>query len=201
MEATWASDTAVTSDRIVEDILRWPAALAAIIAAKGAKVPELDNRQGRRTDAPAHTRIRAGTDRIRRDAPQRESAPRGQHGCLHGAGARQLVGCGRARGGEGVPEGPGAQSRCFLALWTRGDRFYGYRAREVPSTWSAARDATRVRLSADGIHAREARLASLPCAVHWTELCIQLKSTAHCESCTVYRVPPLAVLSDCEEHL
>eukprot|EP00966_Prymnesium_polylepis_P257668 5952697-Prymnesium_polylepis.1 len=52
MEATWASDTAVSSDRIVEDILRFPAALEAIIAAKGAKVPELDNRRGRRKTRP-----------------------------------------------------------------------------------------------------------------------------------------------------
>ena len=39
---------AVTSDRIVCDIKRWPVAIEAIVAARGAKVPELDNRHGRR---------------------------------------------------------------------------------------------------------------------------------------------------------
>ena len=37
-----------TSERIVQDILRWPSNIEAIIAAKGAKVEELDNRSGRR---------------------------------------------------------------------------------------------------------------------------------------------------------
>ena len=41
MERTWASPTAVTSDRIVEDILRFPKALDAVIAAKGAKVADV----------------------------------------------------------------------------------------------------------------------------------------------------------------
>ena len=36
------------SRSIVEDICRFPAALEAIIAAKGAKVEHLDNREGRR---------------------------------------------------------------------------------------------------------------------------------------------------------
>ena len=48
MERTWAHDGAVRDERIVEDICRFPAALEAIIAAKGAKVEHLDNRQGRR---------------------------------------------------------------------------------------------------------------------------------------------------------
>ena len=42
----------VTSERIVEDICRFAAALDAIIAAKGAKVEHLDNRQGRRKSKP-----------------------------------------------------------------------------------------------------------------------------------------------------
>ena len=48
MEVTWAHDDAVRSERIVEDICRFPAALAAIIAAKGAKVEHLGRRYGRR---------------------------------------------------------------------------------------------------------------------------------------------------------
>ena len=48
MEKTWEHDGAVRDERIVEDICRFPAALAAIIAAKGAKVEKLDNRKGRR---------------------------------------------------------------------------------------------------------------------------------------------------------
>ena len=52
MERTWAHDGAVTSERIVEDICRWPAALKAIIEAKGAKVESLDNRKGRRQSKP-----------------------------------------------------------------------------------------------------------------------------------------------------
>ena len=45
----------MTSERIVCDIGRWTAAIDAIIKAEGAKVPELDNRRGRRA-----TRVRAG---------------------------------------------------------------------------------------------------------------------------------------------
>lgn len=41
-------EVAVTSERIVCDIRRWTAAIDAIIKAEGAKVPELDNRRGRR---------------------------------------------------------------------------------------------------------------------------------------------------------
>ena len=52
MERTWAHDGAVRSERIVEDICRFPAALQAIIAADGAKVRHLDNRQGRRRSKP-----------------------------------------------------------------------------------------------------------------------------------------------------
>ena len=48
MEDTWDHDGAVRDERIVEDICRFTAALAAIIAAKGAKVEKLDNRKGRR---------------------------------------------------------------------------------------------------------------------------------------------------------
>ena len=47
-----AHDGAVTDERIVEDICRWPAALKAIIEAKGAKVEWLDNRKGRRQSKP-----------------------------------------------------------------------------------------------------------------------------------------------------
>lgn len=43
---TWA--VCPTSERIVEDIQRFPAALDKIIAAQGAYVPELDKRTGRR---------------------------------------------------------------------------------------------------------------------------------------------------------
>ena len=39
---------ALTSERIVCDIKRWKRALVLIIKAEGAKVPELDNRRGRR---------------------------------------------------------------------------------------------------------------------------------------------------------
>ena len=52
MEMTWAHDGAVPSERIVEDICRFPAALDAVIAAKGAKVEHLDNRKGRRQSKP-----------------------------------------------------------------------------------------------------------------------------------------------------
>jgi len=52
MELTWAHDGAVRSERIVEDICRFPAALDAVIAAKGAKVEHLDNRTGRRKSKP-----------------------------------------------------------------------------------------------------------------------------------------------------
>ena len=52
MELTWAHDGAVRTERIVEDICRFPAALDAIIGAKGAKVARLDNRQGRRRSKP-----------------------------------------------------------------------------------------------------------------------------------------------------
>ena len=48
----WAHDGAVRSERIVEDICRFPAALQAIIEANGAKVEHLDNRQGRRKSKP-----------------------------------------------------------------------------------------------------------------------------------------------------
>ena len=37
-----------TSEEIVRDICRFPAAVDAVIEAKGAKVPRLDNRKGRR---------------------------------------------------------------------------------------------------------------------------------------------------------
>jgi hypothetical protein len=46
MKKTWA--VSPTSERIVQDILRWPKALRAIIEAEGAVVPFLDNRKGRR---------------------------------------------------------------------------------------------------------------------------------------------------------
>ena len=54
MERTWAHPEAVPSERIVEDICRFPAAIDKIITAKGAKVPELDNRKGRRKTRPYH---------------------------------------------------------------------------------------------------------------------------------------------------
>ena len=54
MELTWAHDGAVRSERIVEDICRFPAALQAIITANGAKVEHLDNRQGRRKSKRAY---------------------------------------------------------------------------------------------------------------------------------------------------
>ena len=44
MKKTWA--VSPTSERIVQDIRRWPKALRAIIEAEGAVV--LDNRKGRR---------------------------------------------------------------------------------------------------------------------------------------------------------
>lgn len=43
---TW--EVCPTNERIVEDILRFRAALDKIIAAQGAYVPELDKRKGRR---------------------------------------------------------------------------------------------------------------------------------------------------------
>lgn len=46
MERTW--EVCPTPERIVQDISRFPQALNAIISARGAKVPELDNRRGRR---------------------------------------------------------------------------------------------------------------------------------------------------------
>lgn len=49
---------ALTSERIVCDIKRWKRALVLIIKAEGAKVPELDNRCGRR----ATREIRMHTD-------------------------------------------------------------------------------------------------------------------------------------------
>lgn len=52
MERTWAHNGAVTDEWIVEDICRWPAALKAIIEAKGAKVEQLDNRTGRLKTKP-----------------------------------------------------------------------------------------------------------------------------------------------------
>ena len=52
MVETWAHDAAVKDERIVEDICRFPAALEAIIAVKGAKVQHLDNRRGRRQSKP-----------------------------------------------------------------------------------------------------------------------------------------------------
>mmetsp|Transcript_41321 Transcript_41321/g.113690 ORF Transcript_41321/g.113690 Transcript_41321/m.113690 type:complete len:84 (+) Transcript_41321:1174-1425(+) len=48
--ATW--EHTPTSERIVEDIDKWPRAIAAIIAAKGCIVPELDERKGRRKTTP-----------------------------------------------------------------------------------------------------------------------------------------------------
>ena len=52
MLLTWEHDGAVRSERIVEDICRFPAALDAIIAAQGAKVARLDRRKGRRQSKP-----------------------------------------------------------------------------------------------------------------------------------------------------
>jgi len=46
MERTW--EVCPPPGRIVQDISHFPVALDAIIAARGAKVPELDNRRGRR---------------------------------------------------------------------------------------------------------------------------------------------------------
>ena len=46
MERTW--EVCPTPERIVQDIQRFPKALDAIIAHGGARVPELDNRRGRR---------------------------------------------------------------------------------------------------------------------------------------------------------
>jgi hypothetical protein len=50
LRRTW--EVCLTSERIVEDISRFPAALKKIIAAKGAYVPELDKRTGRRKRKP-----------------------------------------------------------------------------------------------------------------------------------------------------
>ena len=50
MTRTW--EHTPTSERIVEDILKWPKAVTAIIAAKGCIVPELDERKGRRKSTP-----------------------------------------------------------------------------------------------------------------------------------------------------
>lgn len=52
MLRTWK--VSPTSEEIVRDICRFPAALEAIIEAKGAKVPKLDNRQGRRRPKAAY---------------------------------------------------------------------------------------------------------------------------------------------------
>ena len=54
MERVW--EVAPTSERIVQDIMRWPVAVRAIVAARGTIVPELDNRHGRRKapKPPAH---------------------------------------------------------------------------------------------------------------------------------------------------
>ena len=46
MERVW--QVAPRSERIVQDIMRWPRALDKIIQAEGCVVPELDNRNGRR---------------------------------------------------------------------------------------------------------------------------------------------------------
>ena len=46
MERVWM--VSPSSEEIVRDIKRFPKALARIIECKGAKVPELDNRHGRR---------------------------------------------------------------------------------------------------------------------------------------------------------
>jgi hypothetical protein len=50
MERVWL--VAPTSERIVQDIQRFPKALARILECKGAKVPEMDNRRGRRKSKP-----------------------------------------------------------------------------------------------------------------------------------------------------
>lgn len=50
MERVW--QVCPSSERIVQDIMRFPKALKRIIEAKGAKVPELDNRRGRRKSRP-----------------------------------------------------------------------------------------------------------------------------------------------------
>ena len=50
MERVWT--VSPSSARIVQDIKRIPTALKRIIDAKGAKVPELDNRRGRRKSMP-----------------------------------------------------------------------------------------------------------------------------------------------------
>jgi hypothetical protein len=47
MERLW--EILPSSDRIVEDIAAIPIAISKIIAARGAVVPELDNRKGRRS--------------------------------------------------------------------------------------------------------------------------------------------------------
>eukprot|EP00732_Lithocolla_globosa_P001950 Lithocolla_globosa_v1_NODE_1125_length_2811_cov_40.797210.p2 type:complete len:118 gc:universal NODE_1125_length_2811_cov_40.797210:1717-1364(-) len=56
LRRTW--EVFPTSERIVQDIDRWPKALEAIIEHDGAKVPEIDNRRGRRETVkhfPAHS--------------------------------------------------------------------------------------------------------------------------------------------------
>ena len=50
MERVWT--VCPSSERIVQDIKRFPSALKRIIEAKGAKVPDLDNRRGRRQSMP-----------------------------------------------------------------------------------------------------------------------------------------------------
>jgi hypothetical protein len=50
MERVW--QVCPSSERIVQDIKRFPKALKRIIEAKGAKVPDLDNRRGRRKSKP-----------------------------------------------------------------------------------------------------------------------------------------------------
>ena len=50
MERVWT--VCPSSERIVQDISRFPIALKRIIEAKGAKVPDLDTRRGRRKSIP-----------------------------------------------------------------------------------------------------------------------------------------------------
>ena len=50
MERVW--QVCPASERIVQDIRRFPRALERIVECKGAKVPELDRRHGRRAAAP-----------------------------------------------------------------------------------------------------------------------------------------------------
>eukprot|EP00966_Prymnesium_polylepis_P328428 7384231-Prymnesium_polylepis.1 len=71
MERLW--DILPSSERIVEDISALPVAISKIIAARGAVVPELDNRKGRRSvlrDTPVHPDRCGGRARhtARRDA-------------------------------------------------------------------------------------------------------------------------------------